>query len=374
LAWQPTYLEEIDWMEVGNRQSITWYYNNWTPIQNSHIVSSPQGYKIKLLQDVPDVVSLSESGFKTPNNTPFPIYGEVENWLGYFCTEARMPQDAFADIWNDITMIKAKDWSLFRMPRPGNYWGMQGRVMPIRAGDMVIVTTNNSHDFQWGTSNPTLPLTKAVPEDFIYNEKQDYIPIYISLPDSLMPDLKEIGLYVDGVCKGAVVVEDNLEQISAYVDNAAELSDGNVELVFSYEEGKRSDNTMKSLNMGNGRFHAKYGNAGSAYPFFDLKLSPEDMDSIVPPEFSLRQNYPNPFNPSTTISYSLPIAGKVRLDIYNVKGQLVKTLLNKDMEAGLHSIIWNGRDMNNQSVASGIYFYRLSSPSMTQTKRMLLMK
>jgi hypothetical protein len=131
---------------------------------------------------------------------------------------------------------------------------------------------------------------------------------------------------------------------------------------------------MKSMKLPVGRLKAKYSQAGSAYPYFEFKLSPEDMDSIIPPEFSLRQNYPNPFNPSTTISYSLPIAGKVRLDIYNVKGQLVKTLLNKDMEAGLHSIIWNGRDMNNQSVASGIYFYRLSSPSMTQTKRMLLMK
>jgi len=88
----------------------------------------------------------------------------------------------------------------------------------------------------------------------------------------------------------------------------------------------------------------------------------------------LRQNYPNPFNPTTTIAYSLPEASKVRLDIYNVKGQLVKTLVNAEMPAGLHSVVWNGRDMNNKAVASGVYFYRVSSPKATHTKRMLLMK
>jgi hypothetical protein len=119
---------------------------------------------------------------------------------------------------------------------------------------------------------------------------------------------------------------------------------------------------------------AQSGDAGTSYPFFEIKITPEDMDDIVPQQFSLRQNYPNPFNPTTTIAYSLPEASKVRLDIYNVKGQLVKTLINGDMSAGMHSVVWDGRDSNNTAVASGVYFYRVSSPKATQTKRMLLMK
>ncbi|MDD4791385.1 MAG: FlgD immunoglobulin-like domain containing protein, partial [Candidatus Cloacimonetes bacterium] len=82
----------------------------------------------------------------------------------------------------------------------------------------------------------------------------------------------------------------------------------------------------------------------------------------------------NPFNPSTTITYALPKSGKVRLDIYNLKGQLVNTLVNQDMEAGVHSVVWNGTDKNKRAVASGVYFYRLSSPESSKTKRMLLMK
>jgi hypothetical protein len=94
----------------------------------------------------------------------------------------------------------------------------------------------------------------------------------------------------------------------------------------------------------------------------------------VPDQLALQQNYPNPFNPTTTITYNLPEASQVRLDIYNVKGQLVKTLVNAEMPAGMHSVVWDGRDSNNTAVASGVYFYRVSSPKATQTKRMLLMK
>ena len=98
------------------------------------------------------------------------------------------------------------------------------------------------------------------------------------------------------------------------------------------------------------------------------------MANVVPPDFSLKQNYPNPFNPTTTITYSLPEATKMRLDIYNLKGQLVKTLVNDEVSAGLHSVVWNSKDMNNADVASGVYFYRISSPNKTQTRKMLLMK
>ena len=88
----------------------------------------------------------------------------------------------------------------------------------------------------------------------------------------------------------------------------------------------------------------------------------------------LYQNYPNPFNPATTITYQLPESGKVRLDVYNLKGQMVKTLIDSTQVSGMHSIEWNGTDTENRSVASGVYLYRLSSLNNVQTKRMLLMK
>jgi len=376
----PTYMEEIQWIVEGNEESL--YWNNvipdWCELVYNHSVSSPQGYKIRLQQrsnpNFPYPVVLKESGFQTPVGTKFPIYGGVENWLGYFHEEARMPQDAFADIWDDISLIKAKDWSLIRMPGNGNIWGMQGRVMPLQNGDMVIVRTNQDHSFRWGVSHPVPPRTKSAPEQFVFDEKADYIPIYINIADEIRPGLKEIGLLVNGVCKGAVVVEDSLEQISAYVANASELSEGDIEFVFYYEESKSAGAQMRKVNVPTGKLNAKYGVAGSTYPYFAIDLDDNALENVVPFEFTLKQNYPNPFNPSTTIQYSLPEAAKVHLEIYNIKGQLVTTLVNSEMPAGMHSIVWNGKDMNNRIVASGVYLYRLSSPQNTQTKRMLLMK
>ena len=103
-------------------------------------------------------------------------------------------------------------------------------------------------------------------------------------------------------------------------------------------------------------------------------VSNDDPVLPDPVQLSLLQNYPNPFNPTTTISYSLPEASKTKLDIYNLKGQLVKSLINADQAAGRHNAIWDGEDSNNHKVASGVYLYRLSSSNKNITKRMLLMK
>ena len=85
-------------------------------------------------------------------------------------------------------------------------------------------------------------------------------------------------------------------------------------------------------------------------------------------------NYPNPFNPETTIEFYNPRAGKVTINIYNIKGQLVKSLINQNMAQGTNSVVWDGRDGNNNPIASGIYFYKLETDSKTITKKMILMK
>jgi hypothetical protein len=101
---------------------------------------------------------------------------------------------------------------------------------------------------------------------------------------------------------------------------------------------------------------------------------PKPISSAVPSTFKLEQNYPNPFNPSTTINYDLAKAGQVRLDIYNLIGQRVTTLVNDVQSVGSWNVVWNGKDDVGSSVASGIYFYRLAGPNVLLTKKMVLMK
>ncbi len=88
----------------------------------------------------------------------------------------------------------------------------------------------------------------------------------------------------------------------------------------------------------------------------------------------LHQNYPNPFNPETTISFDMPKSAPANLSIFNVKGQLVKTLLDGNAEFGKQSFVWNGTDNNGKTVTSGLYFYRLSTEGHVEIQKMMLMK
>ncbi|PKN78304.1 MAG: hypothetical protein CVU48_08655 [Candidatus Cloacimonetes bacterium HGW-Cloacimonetes-1] len=106
---------------------------------------------------------------------------------------------------------------------------------------------------------------------------------------------------------------------------------------------------------------------------FPLGVANDD-NSIVPIATMLQQNYPNPFNPTTTISFNMPKAGNAKLSVYNVKGQLVKTLVNGTKASGSNSVVWNGDDNSGNSVTSGIYFYKLATNGKTETRKMMLMK
>ena len=86
-------------------------------------------------------------------------------------------------------------------------------------------------------------------------------------------------------------------------------------------------------------------------------------------DFALIQNYPNPFNPTTTIEYRLPSAGQVILTVYNLRGEEVIRLVDKEMPAGLHTSVWDAT-----TVSSGIYFYRLQAGDFVLTRKMVLLK
>jgi flagellar hook assembly protein FlgD len=92
------------------------------------------------------------------------------------------------------------------------------------------------------------------------------------------------------------------------------------------------------------------------------------------PNTIISSNYPNPFNPETTISFTIPESEIVTLDVYNVRGQLIKSLLNSHHNPGTHSVMWKGNDTDNRAVPSGVYFYKLQAGSYTETKKMVLLK
>jgi hypothetical protein len=107
----------------------------------------------------------------------------------------------------------------------------------------------------------------------------------------------------------------------------------------------------------------------------DAVVDHTDNGNILKPEETmLSGNFPNPFNPTTTISFTTKEAGHVSINIFNMKGQLVRTLVNENLDAAYHSSVWNGKDNSSKTVSSGIYFYKMKASNYTATKKMILMK
>ena len=94
-----------------------------------------------------------------------------------------------------------------------------------------------------------------------------------------------------------------------------------------------------------------------------------DQPSSIPDQFEISQNYPNPFNARTAIEYSLPQDSHVRIAVYNLLGQNIETLVDQNMPAGSHLVLWNAND-----VPTGVYFYRIEAGDFFQTRKMLLAK
>ncbi|MCH7965765.1 MAG: M6 family metalloprotease domain-containing protein [Bacteroidetes bacterium] len=105
----------------------------------------------------------------------------------------------------------------------------------------------------------------------------------------------------------------------------------------------------------------------------------DENNNTIPTDFALSQNYPNPFNPSTSIEFSVPVDANVTLTIYNLLGQVITTLVNREISAGNYSVVWNGTDINGLQVSSGIYFYEMKTngnngTAYSQMKKMVFLK
>jgi len=100
----------------------------------------------------------------------------------------------------------------------------------------------------------------------------------------------------------------------------------------------------------------------------------ERDNEITPENFILHQNYPNPFNPSTVINYQVSAACRVKIEVYNILGQKVKTLVNQDMQPGVYEVRWEGKDENENPVSSGVYFYRLMTRDIVITRKMIVIR
>ena len=168
------------------------------------------------------------------------------------------------------------------------------------------------------------------------------------------------------------------------------FADTTVELLYTYGSafpqtseladlpcGLRS--TRPGANIWVFSFHLWAMEQSGARELVDFVMQHQEPDTafvpqIIPASFRLHQNYPNPFNPSTTIRFDLDRRMEVTLEVFNILGQRVATLIDRPVEAGVHEIVWRGINDGGSRVSTGIYFYRLRTDEFTESRKMLLLK
>ncbi len=417
-------------------EQIRWMYNNdngiATPNQiPEHYVHSQNGYKVTLTENAQDLLIQYQGYFPnnpmnkgmfiqdldryTQNHYILPPGGNSpvdsntgipyrEIYLGYYLSESLKPFDALNPIMDNVTAILAEDWAMVRLPifgyspEPGDEpsdaytdtWlgcvPTGGREITINPGEMVVVRYIGSDpiEFKLGGDNPNPPFTdpyyREMATHFEYEEQPEYIPIFLSIDLNQFEDGDkplEVAVFIDEECKGAAVIKEGEVQLNAYITNVEDPTEELKNLEFRmFFPGKAANAHVLDYSVFNkqsGRFESRKISVSECKDFLQIRLGKTE-EPPLPSVTKLLGNYPNPFNPETTISFDLAEQCPVTIEVFNIKGQKVRTLVRDSYAPGHHSVVWNGTDAKGGTVSSGVYFYRMITPSNTLIHKMLLMK
>jgi len=343
------------------------------------LINSISGYKLEI-DSLDFFADYQNYGTRIDPATTFGLYSDMPagNWVDYFVPYAQNIKDAFGIYFDRVESVQGENWYYHVPPETPKgeeqelyIWSTEGKDLEFGKA-YVVVVKKDIPQFQWQSSYTISTPNK--PEKtlfFSYRDKADYETVEIAAMDSL-ENVQEIGVFEDGVCVGAKKFTGLPMQILCYTDR---VNRSDSPLSIQVYTGSRSNNSTSYLTYdeSEGQYSAAPILAGRQ-DYSIVRLLGNQSNSQASSVAMMSQNYPNPFSSTTRISCYLPKAQKVKVSVYNVKGQIIRTLDDANKAGGKFEIEWDGKNDSGQNVANGVYFYRLETKSKTILKKMLYLK
>ncbi|MDF1545800.1 MAG: T9SS type A sorting domain-containing protein, partial [bacterium] len=358
---------------IGFEQGGLAYDPDLVEFSTLHNVDHLSGYWIKVRQGCGDI-TLDVTGIGVPVSTPIPV---TPGWnLVSYLPESSLPTaDALASIHSDLVVAIGYDGggTIYEPGVPGNsltdmnsclgYWVKvnQGGNLVYPGGAPLPASATK------GATSP-MAASDAGKPDVV--QSTQWINIYshnLTLNGEKLGAGTVITAHTeDGAKVGHFTIgsKETFGFMSVYGDDPmTDAADGVAFGETFYLAVNDQPTDQRFSWTGNGEQMEITGG-------LTAKSDPE----ALPTSYSLKQNYPNPFNPETTIGFSLAKAGKAKVEVYNILGELVATPFDGAANAGQNQVVWDGTNRDGKSVSSGIYFYRLTADNYSETRKMTLLK
>lgn len=341
----------------------------WVPTGDLSNVDSKKGYILEISPEQERTLELT--GERLAPETPFNIYSDVTNWVGYWPTWQQDPLEALTDIMDDLTLIKHQDWACVKdyiNNGDGNLvpiWICM-EPKPLKYGDMLKLESDaDIIGFQWASGSGGDYNDTPQAEYFSFTEEPDYTPIFIEL-DTTNSNPQEIGAFVNDTCIGACVVsqEDTLVGIQAY------FGDLSGEVIFEeyYDTMKSSPKKVISYLVHDPESGIKENRiifSGERKPYYHISFKESDEKQISAGPILITIN-PNPCESNCRIEYYIPYQADVLMEIFDLMGKKL-----------------SGRVMNNQPIGwysselgpeldQGVYIVRVTAGNSYSAEKLMI--
>jgi len=347
-------------------------------------LNNTSGYMIRLA----DAGTLLQDGvFVDPSATSVPI-ANGWNWIGYLPRNANGVGPALVNLatlgfLNGDEVIKGQasfaEWN-------SGWFGSLDTMEPGKGYRLFLADPALPGSFQYpGNTAPVTAPSFQVRNAAMATQTQDAVwpfdPAQFEFNMTLILTVRNsgdaswgsgvvVGAFVGDECRGVATLAEvpGLAHPRAFATVHGRVPDGEVVSFRAYDPSTESSYDIQETIP----FLADAASGTLREPV-PLRTNPAPRSSR-PTSFSLAQNQPNPFGPTTMIRFALPVSDHVTIKVYDVRGQHVRTLVDRQLEAGFHDAIWDGRSSSGRQVASGVYFYRLDAGSFTDRKKMILLR